>query len=112
MRRAFLGVMALCALGFLAACEPEGPEPLPPVGDRLIALESDTCAAQGGELVQMGVLSLCRKEPRDGGKSCRIGSDCEGACLARSMTCSPVSPLRGCNEIITNSGARVTECVN
>ncbi len=112
VRRACALVLGLLAIGLLAGCEPDGPAPLPPVGAELTALNSASCAARGGELVQIGSISLCRTQPRDGGKSCQTGRDCEGECLARSMTCAPISPLRGCNDIITDTGARVTECVN
>lgn len=105
-------VLGFLAIGLLAGCKPDGPAPLPPVGAELTALNSASCAARGGELVQIGSISLCRTQPRDGGKSCQTGRDCEGECLARSMTCAPISPLRGCNDIITDTGARVTECVN
>lgn len=112
MRRfAGIGFALLLAVG-VAGCEPKGPAPLPAVGEKRIALETAACEKRGGELLQLGGLSLCRAQPADGGKSCQIGSDCEGSCLARSMTCAPVSPLRGCNEVITDTGARVTECVD
>lgn len=110
--RGALLMLGVLALGFMAGCKPDGPAPLPPVGAELTALNSASCAARGGELVQIGSISLCRTQPRDGGKSCQTGKDCEGECLARSMTCAPISPLRGCNDIITDTGARVTECVN
>jgi hypothetical protein len=45
-------------------------------------------------------------------KSCSAASDCQSACLARSRSCAPVKPLLGCNEVLTNSGVAVTECVN
>jgi hypothetical protein len=95
----------------VAACEPKAPPPLPAVGEKRIALETAACESQGGELSIFGGLSQCRLRPTDGGKSCQTGRDCEGDCLARSMTCAPISPLSGCNEIVTDTGARVTECV-
>lgn len=63
-------------------------------------------AAQGG-----GGAFACVRTPRDAGDSCRTGADCEGACLARSMTCAPVVPLFGCHEVVTASALRVTECL-
>ncbi|WP_126974565.1 lipoprotein [Frigidibacter oleivorans] len=63
-------------------------------------------AAQGG-----GGAFACIRTPRDAGDSCRTGADCEGACLARSMTCAPVVPLFGCHEVVTASALRVTECL-
>ena len=54
---------------------------------------------------------VCVRETRDGGKSCRRETDCEGLCLARSRSCSPITPVLGCQESLTRDGLRVTECV-
>lgn len=58
-----------------------------------------------------GNLRVCIFSTRDGGKQCSRESQCEGVCLARSGTCSPVKPLLGCNEILQDNGARVTLCI-
>jgi hypothetical protein len=58
-----------------------------------------------------GELRACIFTTRDGGKSCDQESDCEGACLARSRSCSPIRPLFGCNEILQDNGAQVTLCI-
>lgn len=102
------------ALG-VSACKPEAPAPeaaLPPVGAARAALEKTACEARDGRWVQRGSGGFfCATQPADGGKSCRTGDDCIGACLARSMTCAPIAPLIGCNEVVTGSGLRVSECV-
>jgi hypothetical protein len=71
------------------------------------------CEKKRGQWLSTGVgqLRTCIFTTRDGGKRCTRESDCEGACLARSGTCSPIRPLLGCNEILQDNGARVTLCV-
>lgn len=99
----------------LAGCIPgrEPPAaPLPPVGEARVALERAACEKRGGEFRKAGAGGwVCLIRLPDADKSCRTGADCAGACLARSMTCAPVKPLLGCNEVITSSGLRVRECV-
>ena len=106
--------IAALALICLAACKPreKAEAPLEPVGAAKMALEQAACEKRGGAwiLAESGT-RLCATRTRDGGKACRTKSDCAGACLARSMTCAPMIPLTGCNEIVTSAGLRVTECV-
>jgi hypothetical protein len=59
-----------------------------------------------------GKSRICIFNTKDAGKQCTRESDCEGACLARSGSCSPIRPLLGCNEILQDDGARVTLCIN
>lgn len=107
---AALGLIVLA----LAACKPgeKAPEPLPPVGAARVALEKAACVKRGGDWAGGAGAQFCLERLNDAGKACRTGADCAGACLARSMTCAPVRPLLGCNEIITSAGLRVSECVN
>jgi hypothetical protein len=58
-----------------------------------------------------GDFRACVFRTRDGGKRCEKESQCEGVCLARSGTCSPIKPLYGCNEILQDDGRRVTLCL-
>jgi hypothetical protein len=58
-----------------------------------------------------GDARACVFRTRDGGKRCEKESQCEGLCLARSGTCSPIKPMYGCNEILQDDGARVTLCL-
>ena len=53
----------------------------------------------------------CQFTTRDAGSACTRGSECEGDCLARSMTCAPVRPLFGCNDVIEDDGRRVSLCL-
>lgn len=71
------------------------------------------CEKSRGRYVRVGnsTAYTCVHTTRDGGKTCRKASDCEGLCLARSRTCSPFTPVLGCQEILQQDGLRVTQCV-
>lgn len=75
--------------------------------------EQLTCERRGGTWASAGKegVKACVSRTRDGGKSCTSGLQCQGDCLARSGTCSPITPLFGCNEILQDNGARVTMCI-
>lgn len=83
-------------------------EPLPPTSP-----EEKLCAKSGGDWSAMGQSSghLCVHRTRDSGKSCSRKSDCQGECLAQSGTCSPITPLTGCNDILQANGSRMTLCL-
>ena len=69
------------------------------------------CTDDGGRWARAGESGfICYRTPRDANKSCTRESDCLGACLARSRTYAPITPLLGCHEILTDSGTRATEC--
>lgn len=71
------------------------------------------CERKKGQWAKVtGTVHTCIFTTKDAGKSCSRESQCEGACLARSGTCSPIKPLLGCNEILQDNGARVTLCIN
>ena len=88
------------------AAEPE-PAPPPQTAEEL------ACAATGGVLSAAGDsgAKACVKRTRDSGKSCTRESQCEGYCLARSGTCSPITPMFGCNDILQDDGRQVTLCI-
>ncbi len=113
-RRVRVGLGVVAVLLALAGCKPADDQPpkLEPVGAALVAQQKALCEGQGGDWVASRDGLICQRRPKDGGKACRTGADCEGVCLARSMTCAPVVPLLGCNEVVTASGLRVTECVD
>ena len=95
--------------GARAADTPATPPPPEPVKSpsRIV------CEKKGGRFAKAGnatpVVSV--RETRVGGKSCRRETDCEGLCLARSRSCSPITPVLGCQKSLTRDGLRVTECV-
>ena len=92
----------------LAAAEAVVEPTPPPKSEEQLACErrKGTWASLGGTL-----LRTCVFPTRDGGKQCTRESQCEGLCLARSGTCAPFKPLLGCNEILQDNGARVTQCI-
>lgn len=96
---------------------PPGPPPLPVpttlFGRKVQDDLQHACTQSGGRFGPRGKSGAlaCFITPRDAGKSCTRKTDCTGQCLARSNTCSPVIPLLGCHEILTENGARVTECL-
>ncbi len=105
----FITVLALLAL---AGCIPGAAPTLPPVGSAAVDAARSTCAAQGGNFRALGQsLLFCQYQTDDAGKTCTRASDCEGACLARSRSCAPLKPLAGCNEVLTDRGQTVTECL-
>jgi hypothetical protein len=94
---------------------PAAPEPAPAeVDPALLTPAALACQKKGGRYVKTGSGSLraCVRVTGDGGKTCRRETDCEGACLARSGTCAPVTPLFGCNDILQADGRRVTLCLD
>jgi hypothetical protein len=104
----------LAALFTLAACrEAAPPTPLEPVGPARMEAERLACERRGGSLQASprGTLA-CVRPMHDAGRQCRAAGECAGACLARSGTCAPFAPLLGCHEVLTQTGARVTECID
>jgi hypothetical protein len=71
------------------------------------------CEKGGGRFVKAGQSAslTCVRPTRDGGKRCSKAGDCKGVCLARSGTCSPFTPVFGCQEILQEDGLRITECI-
>ena len=85
----------------------------PPPPEPVKSPSQIACEKKGGRFAKAGnatpVVSV--RETRVGGKSCRRETDCEGLCLARSRSCSPITPVLGCQKSLTRDGLRVTECV-
>ena len=71
------------------------------------------CEKDGGRFGRSanGVTFACYRPTSDANKHCETGSDCEGLCLARSLTCSPIEPFFGCHEVLSSRGLRQTLCV-
>lgn len=90
-----------------ATAAPEIPAALKSPGQ--IACEKDrgrwARAGKGGGM-------SCIYQTRDGGKRCDSKDDCQGECLARSRTCSPIRPLFGCNAVLIDTGAEMTLCLD
>lgn len=108
-----VSVGGLALLLALAGCQIDGGQKLEPVGEARVDVEHAICLGNGGEFVREGDSKsfYCRTTPKDAGKFCSKAGDCEGSCLARSKTCAPTKPLFGCNEVLTEGGFAVTECI-
>ncbi|MBH1974064.1 MAG: hypothetical protein I8H94_03205 [Rhodobacteraceae bacterium] len=76
--------------------------------------QEQACVKKGGAWSAAGKSGAraCVKTTRDSGKHCTKAGQCEGACLARSNTCAPVTPLFGCNDVLQDNGAMVTLCID
>lgn len=101
----------------LAACQQENDPPdlgLEGFDPHMVENERAACTARGGRFGKGGLSGgfFCFETPKDANKHCTKASDCEGECLARSLSCSPVIPLVGCNEVLTITGSKSTLCRN
>jgi hypothetical protein len=85
----------------------------PPPPEAVKSPSQIACEKTGGRFAKAGnsTTFVCARETCVGGKSCRRETDCEGLCLARSRSCSPITPVLGCQESLTQDGLKVTECV-
>lgn len=92
----------------------KAPEEAPEVPAALKTAGQIACEAKGGTWGGAGKsgAKTCILPTTDGGKTCRKQGDCDGLCLARSGTCSPIKPLFGCNEVLQADGQRVTLCID
>ena len=72
------------------------------------------CETSGGQWVAAGETGAfyCASQTRDAGKRCSKKTQCQGVCLARSGTCSPITPLYGCNDVLEKDGRQVTLCID
>jgi hypothetical protein len=97
-----------------AAAEPE-PAAAPAEPEAPKTAEQALCQTSGGQWVAAGDTGAyyCASRTRDGAaKQCTRKSQCQGECLARSRTCSPVIPLYGCNDVLDKDGRQVTLCLD
>ena len=89
-----------CVLA-LAACQEDGPAPSETQSafPDLLRLQREACEKDRG---RWGLAA---------NKTCKVGSDCQGLCLARSRTCSPIEPFYGCHQVLSDSGVPQTLCI-
>lgn len=108
--------VVLGLLTALAACQKEVEPPntgLAGYDPNLINNQRAICEEKGGRFGAGGFTGsfACYLETKDANKRCTASSDCEGLCLARSGTCSPVTPFFGCHEVLGRLGAPSTLCI-
>ena len=99
----------------LAGCQEDGPttsSETTPVPD-LLRISGEKCERSGGRwaMAPGKAAFVCYRDMRDAGKQCRAAGDCEGLCLARSRTCSPIEPFFGCHEVLSSGGVPQTLCL-
>lgn len=115
MRAIRRGVAVLCCAVLLAACQEDGPaasSELAPNPD-LLNIAARECNSSGGSwgLAPGRAAYTCYRQTRDSGKTCSDATDCQGMCLARSHSCSPVIPFYGCHEVLNKEGGVQTLCI-
>ncbi len=109
------GLTVIGCIILLSACQEDGPkssEINEPVPNLLSAAQTD-CERSGGRwaLTPGKAGYACFRNLSDAGKLCSAETDCQGLCLARSRTCSPIEPFFGCHEVLSSSGVQQTLCI-
>ena len=107
-------LLVLSLLGRCGGAEPVNDNLLGgPVPQDSVRQQQD-CEKDGGRWGRGGKADffVCYRTTHDGGQSCSAGTDCDGFCLARSRTCAPVTPLFGCQDILTDNGQPGTICID
>ncbi len=103
--------------GAKPVAEATDPAPKPDLDAVPVALKSEkqlACEKKKGRWAKVGSgdVRACVYLTKDSGKRCERESQCDSVCLARSGTCAPFKPMYGCNEILQDNGARVTQCLD
>jgi len=103
----------IAAALLLAACQSDA-LPLPEGSVSMTGAERATCEASGGTVGTGGMLGAeqCFKPLPDAGKACSTASDCEGMCMADTLTCQAITPQFGCFEFLDETGQKVGLCVD
>ncbi|PZR00241.1 MAG: hypothetical protein DI533_06545 [Cereibacter sphaeroides] len=96
-----------------AAIEAAAAAAAPPPPEPVKSPSQIACEKKGGRYSAAGEgVFACVTPTRDAGKQCSKEGDCQGLCLARSRSCSPFTPVFGCQEILQRDGRQVTECLS
>lgn len=98
----------------LAACQEDGGAvESDGAAPDFLAQQRAACEKVGGRFGRSanGFTFVCYRQMSDANQPCASADDCDGLCLARSRTCSPVEPFYGCHEIISSGGFRQTQCI-
>ncbi len=99
----------------LVACEDETsdtPETQSIFPD-IMAERRAACERSGGRWGPAGnkTIFVCFRNLPDANQTCSNENDCQGFCLARSRTCSPIEPFYGCHQVLSRGGLPQTVCV-
>lgn len=72
------------------------------------------CEAEGGRwgTGSLAGANVCYRETPDANQPCSSQNDCTGLCFARSRTCSPITPIFGCHDILTSLGGTARLCID
>lgn len=79
----------------------------------LLKIQREACERDRGRwgLSANKVTYVCYRTLDDANQHCSKSSDCDGLCLARSQSCSPIEPFYGCHEVLSDSGFPQTLCI-
>ena len=110
----YRAIALIFGLFLLAACFEDGQST--PESDfifpDLLSEQRMACEREGGRWGPSPAGgSTCYRNLSDAGKQCRGENDCQGVCLARSGTCSPITPFFGCHEVLSSTGVVQTLCL-
>ncbi len=114
MAAPYRAIYLIIGLFLLTACLEDGQAAREPefIFPDLLSEQRMACERDGGRWgASPAGGSTCYRNLSDAGKQCTGEKDCQGVCLARSGTCSPVSPLFGCHEVLSNTGMVQTLCL-
>jgi len=101
----------VCLVLVLGSCDEDAPSQS--AFPDTLNTEREACESTGGRwgaAANKGSF-VCYRTLPDANKSCTNSNQCRGSCLARSRTCTPVTPFYGCNEVLNASGLPQTVCV-
>ncbi len=106
---------ALFVLVAVVACDEDSPDTAESqsIFPDITKTESEACERSGGSWGKAanGQSFVCYRNLPDANQICQTSRDCAGICLARSRTCSPVTPFYGCHEVISQAGVTQTVCL-
>lgn len=105
-------ILALATVALVGCQSDEIPDSERPEGVLPDPVPEAQIDCPGGTVVQGLAGPVCAKPTADAGKACSKASDCSGACMAETMTCSEVTPLLGCHEVVMEDGQKVGLCVD
>ncbi len=106
--------VGLCVFALAACVEDEQVPERDSIFPDIMQTQREACVKSGGSwgATPNKTGFVCYQRTSDANQLCSASSECEGMCLARSRSCSPVVPFLGCHEVLTSNGLRQTLCVD